>query len=334
MALAAPPDLSDTDVPVQPLARTYPRGLYIEPHEHVWGQLLYAMSGVMWVETPHEALVVPPQRAVWLPPGVPHGIRVVSDLQMRNIYLRPSLAATLDDTVQVIEVGGLLRELIVGLVEQGDDGAPEYYEALVGLALLELRRARRSLLKIPLPDDSDRRLMNLCQAVMAAPSLDIAFEQHAENAGASVRTLARLFKDGLGMGFAEWRRQVQLATAVAELIQGVPVSAIARELGYSPSSFSDMFRRELGVAPSQFSASQRQALKTLWPIFRSTWPMLVADRSPLDSGHTSIAHGVCHELPHLTGHRSGRRSALRRTGFSFPRTTGHRAGRAARHAGR
>ena len=157
MALAAPPDLSDTDVPVQPLARTYPRGLYIEPHEHEWGQLLYAMSGVMWVETPVEALVVPPQRAVWLPPGVPHGIRVVSDLQMRNIYLRPSLAATLDDNVQVIEVGGLLRELIVGLVEQGDDGAPEYYEALVGLALLELRRARRSRLKIPLPDESERR---------------------------------------------------------------------------------------------------------------------------------------------------------------------------------
>ncbi|MGY1893322.1 AraC family transcriptional regulator [Pseudomonas sp. SDT291_1_S447] len=252
MALATPPDLSDTDVPVQPLARTYPRGLFIEPHEHVWGQLLYAMSGVMWVETPHEALVVPPQRAVWLPPGVPHGIRVVSDLQMRNIYLRPALAATLDTTVQVIEVGGLLRELIVGLVTQGDSGEPAYYEALVGLALLELKRARRSQLKIPLPDDSDRRLMNLCQAVMAAPSLEIPFEQHAENAGASVRTLARLFKDSLGMGFAEWRRQVQLATAVAELIQGVAVSVIARELGYSPSSFSDMFRRELGVAPSQF----------------------------------------------------------------------------------
>lgn len=179
MALAAPPDLTDTDVPVQPLARTYPRGLFIEPHEHVWGQLLYAMSGVMWVETPHEALVVPPQRAVWLPPGVPHGIRVVSDLQMRNIYLRPVLAATLDPTVQVIEVGGLLRELIVGLVEQGDSGEPAYYDALVGLALLELKRARRSQLKIPLPDDSDRRLMNLCQAVMASPSLEIPFEQHA-----------------------------------------------------------------------------------------------------------------------------------------------------------
>ncbi len=252
MALAAPPDLSDHAVPVQPLARTYPRGLYVEPHSHDWGQLLYAMSGVMWVETPREALVVPPQRAVWLPPGVEHGIRVVSDLQMRNIYLRPALAATLDSQVQVIEVGGLLRELIVTLVDQGDNGDAAYYDAVVSLALLELQRARRSQIRIAMPVDADRRLISACQAVMAAPSLEIAFEQHAEAAGASVRTLSRLFQNNLGMGFAEWRRQVQLATAVAELIQGQPVSAIARSLGYSPSSFSDMFRRELGIAPSQY----------------------------------------------------------------------------------
>jgi len=257
MALAAPPDLSDTDIPVQPLARTYPRGRFIEPHEHVWGQVLYAMSGVMWVETPHEALVVPPQRAVWLPPGVVHGIRVVSDLEMRNIYLQPAIAATLEPTVQVFEVGRLLRELILNLVAQ--DQEPDYYDALVSLALLELKRARRSLLKIPMPDESDRRLMNLCQAVMLDPSLDIALEQHAENAGASVRTLARLFQGSLGMGFAEWRRQVQLATAVSEIIQGVPVSTIARSLGYSPSSFSDMFRRELGMAPSQYPVGERNA---------------------------------------------------------------------------
>lgn len=257
MALAAPPDLSDSAFPVQPLARTYPRGLFIEPHEHAWGQVLYATSGVMWVETPVEALVVPPQRAVWLPPGVIHGIRVVTDLEMRNIYLPPTIAATLETTVQVFEVGGLLRELILGLVAQDRAREASYYDALAGLALLELKRAKRSLLKIPLPDDSDRRLKNLCQAVMADPSLDVPFEQHAQNAGASVRTLSRLFQTALGMGFAEWRRQVQLATAVAQIIQGVPVSTIARSLGYSPSSFSDMFRRELGMAPSHYPLDRR-----------------------------------------------------------------------------
>lgn len=255
MALAVAPDFASLVVPVQPLARTYPRGLLIEPHQHDWGQLLYGVSGVMWVQTPQEAWLVPPQRAVWLPPGVEHGIRVIAELQMRNIYLRPALAATLDPQVQVIEVGGLLRELIVTLVEQEPAADPGYYQALVGLVVLELRRAPRSQLRVPLPDGSDRRLLNVCHAVLAQPSLAIAFEQHAADAGASVRTLARLFQRQLGMGFAEWRRQVQLAMALAELIQGQPVSAIARDLGYSPSSFSDMFRRERGLSPSHYLES-------------------------------------------------------------------------------
>jgi AraC-like DNA-binding protein len=70
--------------------------------------------------------------------------------------------------------------------------------------------------------------------------------------GASVRTLARLFTRQLGVGFAEWRRQVQLAFAVSGLAEGRPVSSIARSLGFQPSSFSDMFRRELGAPPTGF----------------------------------------------------------------------------------
>ncbi|PZP26816.1 AraC family transcriptional regulator [Pseudomonas kuykendallii] len=252
MARATPPDLNSTSKPLRGLARSYPRGLYIEPHQHAWGQVLYAISGVMWLETGREALLVPPQRAVWLPPGVTHGIRVVSELEMRNIYLRPTLAEALEPQVRIVEVSRLLRELVLALVEQERQDDTGYYEALANLTLLELRRARHSWLRVPLPDDADRRLLGLCQAVMAAPSLEISFERHAEQAGASVRTLTRLFQRSLGLGFAEWRRQVQLATAVAALIQGTPVSTVARSLGYQPSSFSDMFRRELGVAPSDY----------------------------------------------------------------------------------
>ncbi|MCY1343403.1 HTH-type transcriptional regulator NimR [compost metagenome] len=256
MTRATPPDLSRPGNPLRAVARSYPRGLYIEPHEHEWGQLLYAMSGVMWVETPAEALLVPPLRAVWLPPGVPHAVRVVSELEMRNIYLQPDQPPRLAATTQVLEVSPLLRELVLALVDQQARPEPDYYAALSRLTLLELQRAQRSSLRVPLPDGADRRLLALCQAVMAAPSQAIAFEQHAAAVGASVRTLARLFQNSLGMGFAEWRRQVQLATAVAGLIQGTPVGRIAAELGYRANSFSDMFRRELGVAPSAYLASQ------------------------------------------------------------------------------
>jgi len=256
MARAAPPDLHRPGAALRTVARSYPRGLFIEPHAHDWGQLLYAMSGIMWVETPGEAVLVPPLRAVWLPAHVPHAVRVVSELEMRNIYLRPDQPHSLPTTTQVVDVKPLLRELILGLVEQQGAEDSEYYQHLSALAVLELQRARHSFLRVPLPDASDRRLLTLCQAVIASPSLAFSFEQHAAAAGASVRTLARLFQDSMGMGFAHWRRQVQLATAVAALIEGAPVSRIAADLGYRPSSFSDMFRRELGMAPSEYVAKQ------------------------------------------------------------------------------
>lgn len=255
MARAAPPDFTRPGSAVRAVARSYPRGLYIEPHEHDWGQLLYAMSGIMWVEIPGEALLVPPLRAVWLPPGVPHAVRVVSELEMRNIYLRPDSSAPLEHSPQVLEVSPLLRELIVALVGQQEQPPDDYYAALSQLTLHELKRAHRSRLRVPLPERSDRRLLALCQAVMAAPTLALSFEEHAAAVGASVRTLARLFQADLGMGFAEWRRQVQLATAIAALIQGEPIGRIAASLGYRANSFSDMFRRELGLAPSEYLAS-------------------------------------------------------------------------------
>ncbi|MBV6329819.1 helix-turn-helix transcriptional regulator [Pseudomonas aeruginosa] len=258
MARPAPPDLSDSRRPLRGVARSYPAGHRVDAHEHAWGQVLYAVSGMMWLETPDEALPVPPQRAVWLPPGLRHAVRIASELQMRNIYLSPELSRGLEDRTLVLVVGPLLRELIVSLVEQERQSDPHYYRALADLAVLELGRARRSSLRVPLPDASDRRLLALCQAVMANPSLDIGLERLAEDSGASVRTLSRLFQRSLGMGFADWRRQVQLATAAAALIDGRPVAGIAHALGYTPSAFSDMFRRELGVSPTEYRAEHHQ----------------------------------------------------------------------------
>jgi AraC-like DNA-binding protein len=92
----------------------------------------------------------------------------------------------------------------------------------------------------------------LCRAVISNPSVDLGFEHHAASVGVSVRTLSRLFTRELGLGFAEWRRQVQLTIALSKLAEGQTVSSVARSLGYLPSSFTDMFRRELGTPPSEF----------------------------------------------------------------------------------
>ncbi|SIT45415.1 Transcriptional regulator, AraC family [Paraburkholderia piptadeniae] len=253
MPRARPPVLHD-DAEGHSLARRYPRGLRIDPHSHTWAQVLYAVSGVMWVEVGREALVVPPQRAVWLPAGTEHSIHMMSDVEMRNLYLQERNIGHLSARSDVFEINGLLRELITSIAEheQARTRDDDYLGAAYRLAMFELAHAPRSSLRIPLPDASDRRLDALCRAVIDNPSNAISFEQHAASVGASVRTLARLFTRELGVGFAEWRRQVQLAVAVSEMAEGRAVGSIARSLGYLPSSFSDMFRRELGAPPTDF----------------------------------------------------------------------------------
>jgi AraC-like DNA-binding protein len=261
MPQAAPPELADEPGQGRSLARQYPRGLRIEPHSHTWAQVLYAVAGVMWVEVGREALVVPPQRAVWLPPGTQHAIHMMSAVEMRNLYLHSEDIGSLSTQCEVFEINGLLRELIKTIAERERareterDSFCDWLVSAYRLAAMELACAPRYSLRIPLPDASegaDRRLEMLCRAVIDNPSVDISFEQHAANVGASVRTLSRLFTRELGMGFAEWRRQVQLAIAVSRLAEGQPVNAVARLFGYLPSSFSDMVRRELGVPPSEF----------------------------------------------------------------------------------
>lgn len=250
MSKALPPDLHDGPGQGRSLARHYPRGIRIDPHSHEWAQVLYAVAGVMWVEVEREALLVPPQRAVWLPAGTVHSIHMMSAVDMRNLYLHEQNVQPLSKQSGVFEVNGLLRELITTIAEQERDEI--YLKAAYRLVVLELAHAARYSLRIRLPSSSDRRLEVLCRAVIDNPSVDIGFEQHAASVGASVRTLSRLFAQEFGMGFAQWRRQVQLAVALSRLAEGQPVSRVARSLGYLPSSFSDMFRRELGVSPTDF----------------------------------------------------------------------------------
>ncbi|MGV8604450.1 AraC family ligand binding domain-containing protein, partial [Pseudomonas aeruginosa] len=163
-------------------------------------------------------LPVPPQRAVWLPPGLRHAVRVASELQMRNIYLSPELSRGLEDRTLVLVVGPLLRELIVSLVEQERQSDPDYYRTLADLAVIELS------LRVPLTDAFDRPLLALCQAAMANPALDIGPERLAEDPRATVRTLARLYQSSLGMGLAACRRHGHTATSTAALFDGRPVT--------------------------------------------------------------------------------------------------------------
>jgi len=251
-AVADPDLLDDTPRDVIAWADSYRAGAVLKQHRHRRAQLLYAVSGVMTVTTPEGSWVVPPHRAVWVPPATDHSIRMSSAVSMRTLYVEPTAAASLPARCCVVSVPPLLRELILRAMElpllydtEGAEGR------LIALILDEIRVLPALPLHLPVP--SEPRLAKICGALLNHPEDGRALAEWARGAGASGRTLARLFRRETGMSFGAWRQQARLIEALARLGAGKAVTNVALDLGYeSPSAFTAMFRRSLGVTPSRY----------------------------------------------------------------------------------
>ncbi len=237
---------------VTAMAKEFPAGAQTGAHSHPRAQLIYAVEGVMRVTTPSGFWALPPLRALWVPAGVPHGVDMVGAVSMRSLYIQAEAAAGYWRQCQVVEVSGLLRELILALT-----AAPVDYplggrdEQVAALILSELAAARVVPIQIPWP--RDRRLQTICMAILDQPGLQRGIEDWGSEVGASARTLIRLFQAELGLNYRQWVQQVRLADAVCRLSLGVPVARIAADLGYrSPSAFSAMFHRALGAPPQRY----------------------------------------------------------------------------------
>lgn len=258
----------DAARPVRVRARRLRADTRIVPHCHDWAQLAFSSTGVIRLTAADHTYIVPPSRAVWIPPQVEHVVTVVEDAELRTLYLhQPGRAgpaargvAAGDDgwrRCRVVEVSALLRELVQALV--AEDEAPtsaERERMIAGLLQDELARARPVPLGVGMPQD--KRLRALCEAVLDDPARHSTLDGWANEAGASVRTVARLFRQELDTSFAEWRQQVLLAKALSMAARKRPMSHIAADLGYaSPSAFSAMVRRSVGMPPSRFFSAQR-----------------------------------------------------------------------------
>lgn len=245
-------DYQDRPRVVTAMAKEFPAGTQTGTHSHPRAQLIYAVEGIMRVTTPSGFWALPPLRALWVPAGVPHGVDMVGAVSMRSLYLQAEAAGRYWPPCQVIEVSGLLRELILALTaEPIDYPLGGRAEQIAALALSELSAARVAPIQIPWP--RDRRLQTICAAILDRPGLQRGIEDWGSEVGASARTLIRLFQAELGLNYRQWVQQVRLADAVCRLALGEPIARIASELGYrSPSAFSAMFHRALGAPPQRY----------------------------------------------------------------------------------
>ncbi len=241
---------------VRALGVRYCHGYEIPPHEHRWGQLIFASEGVMTVAVPEGAWVVPTRRAVWVPPGTEHSIRMSGPVHMRTLYLRPDWTTALPPSCRVLQVAPLLRELILHIVTNGPlDESKALHVHLAHVLVGQLVERREIAVDLRLPTDARARSVadRILEDLRHTPTLP----DLARDAGASPRTIERLFQRETDQTFGQWRQQARLLEALRQLAQGASVAMAARAVGYeSTSAFIVMFRRAFGTTPGRYYQSK------------------------------------------------------------------------------
>lgn len=224
----------------------------IDWHDHAEHQLVYPSSGVLDVRTDRGAWIVPPRRAIWLPAGVPHSHRAHGRTQMLTLAFGAHLSPLTAAEPTVIAVGPLLREVIIALAQDQSAG-PDDRADLYRVALRRLTPA--PALRHHLPAPVDPRLRDVAAILAADPADERTLAEFGRAAGASERTLSRLFRRDTGMTFPQWRAQLRLQHATLLLAAGSSVTAAASASGYgNTSAFIVAFRNAFGVTPAAYRA--------------------------------------------------------------------------------
>ena len=249
--IARPLPFEQAPRPMVGFAYDYPVAHETGWHHHPRAQLLHAIAGVMRVATESALFIVPPGTGLWVPAHMPHRVRMPTGLAMRALFLREDAARAGPGAVLVVAVSPLLRELILAACEQPvmwDEAGPVQH--VVALAMHEISRAATR--QISIPTCRDPRLQRVTEALLTDPADPRSLDAFAEMAGASARTLARLFRRETGMSFQAWRRQVRLTEGMAALAQGESPARAAASVGYrSGPAFGAAFRTAFGTTPGR-----------------------------------------------------------------------------------
>jgi AraC-like DNA-binding protein len=230
----------------------YPDGFVFGEHYHDRDQIVYACQGVMTVETSQGMWVLPASRALWIPSGIPHAVRMAGEVSLRTLYLRPKLVRGLPRECTVVNISPLLKELILYACQfEALNKRMQARRHLIEVILDLLRSSQTLPLQLPRPVDP--RAKCVADLLYSDPGSPVPTEEICTRAGASKRTMERLFRQDTGVTLGRWRQQLRLIHSMRLLAQGTKINSVALEAGYSSASaFILMFKSVLGTTPGQY----------------------------------------------------------------------------------
>ena len=179
--------------PVVARGMDYAAGAVVAAHSHARAQLLSGSTGVVMVETPHGAWMMPPQRGLWIPAGVTHSVRMLGAVKMRSLYFAPRSVPQMPARCEVLAISPLMRNLLAEAVTL----PPEYEvggrDGMV-MALIQCELPRLPVLPLSLPLPREPGLAARCRAFLAAPTPHDTIDDWARAARMSRRSFTRRFR--------------------------------------------------------------------------------------------------------------------------------------------
>ncbi|MEK8032916.1 helix-turn-helix transcriptional regulator [Ideonella sp. DXS29W] len=222
-----------------------------EPHQHARGQLFGSLRGLLTVGLENGVWVVPAIHAVWIPPHHQHSGRTHGPFHGWSAYVAESACDSLPSQPCALRISGLLREAVLRASQWPIAPLDGPKSRVADVILDEIRTLPVEQLGLPLPREA--RLQRIARALIANPADDRDLESWAAWASVSSRTLSRRFVAETGFHFTAWRQRARLMRSLEMLASGMPVTAIALDLGYSTASaYIALFRRTFAETPAAF----------------------------------------------------------------------------------
>jgi AraC-like DNA-binding protein len=222
-------------------------------HTHFRHQLMYSQKGVIHVTTPTGAWILPPTKSIWISGGTPHALLVKRPVELIILWVARDAPGAPDWTgCKVVSVSPLIRELLSVCSQQPWDYPPGSRSSHLAQVLLEQLEVHEQA-PLELPELTDPRAKRVAAMLKADPADRRPLAELASAAGASHRTIERLFATETRMSFGRWRLRHRMITALEKLANGDSVSNVADAVGYeSPSSFIAAFRDSFGTTPTSY----------------------------------------------------------------------------------
>lgn len=259
LPILATQDLGNIVDPLRPilsLSWETPQAMRVSAHVHPRAHIIVPIHGACWVATIEHQWLVPMGQAVWIDSMVYHEVYCRGPVSAHMLFIDPSCAVRLSHSCQVVNLNRLFLELTARALQHGNNySAQDPMARLTSVILDELTNLPPSTLLLPISKDA--RLEKAINYLLQHQSANVSLEELADVAGASLRTMARLFQRETGMTYSQWKTRMLLLEAIERLTRGDSITDIALHLGYNnTSSFVYMFRTNVGVPPGKWLIEQ------------------------------------------------------------------------------